>query len=140
MRNQYVQPIVQKHGSRLIKRRHARARAQERTAGGTYDLPRCRKSRLARNFGSRRLTAISRRERKGEEGRGINHHDRRLTIDRCVIAIRSTTVSALPANHRLNDLSRSIGRQQKRPRDIIFVPDKSAIRIARSITIYRSVL
>lgn len=51
--------------SRLITRR--RARARRRTAGGTYDLPRCRKSRLARNFDSHRLTAIS--KGKGRGGR-----------------------------------------------------------------------
>lgn len=42
-------------------------------------------------------------------------------------------ISAFSANHRLNDLSRSIDRpdrQQKRPRDAIAVSDKVAIRIA----------
>jgi len=50
--------------NRLITRR--RERERERIARGTYDLPRCRKSRLARNFGTRHLPAISRGKRKGE--------------------------------------------------------------------------
>lgn len=55
---------TQRFDNQLITRR----RARRSTAGGTYDLPRCRKSRLGRNFGSRRLTAISRGPRK-EVGR-----------------------------------------------------------------------
>ena len=52
--------------NRLITRRCERERERERIARGTYDLPRCRKSRLARNFGTRHLPAISRGKRKGE--------------------------------------------------------------------------
>jgi len=54
--------------SALDRRLIARGCARERGGGmgekgqlGTYDLPRRRKLRLARSFGSRRLTAISRR-------------------------------------------------------------------------------
>lgn len=42
------------------------------------------------------------------------------------------TVSTLPANHRLDNLSRSIGwpdQQQKRSRDVIAVSDKAANRV-----------